>query len=284
MQNSDAESTNFPGKMTIRLGDMLMDFTRPSVMGILNCTPDSFYSGSRLLNEHDILTRANEMLNSGAAILDVGGYSSRPNAEDISTEVELRRVLPVITAIRREFPKAIISLDTFRSEVAHAGLENGANMINDISGFSIDPKIIDVVAKYKVPYVLMHMRGTPQTMQSLTHYDNIFMDILHYFTLKIQVLKDHGIHDVLIDPGFGFSKTLEQNHFLLQHLEHFQILEKPILLGVSRKSMITKKLGITAAEGLPGTIALNAIGLSKGASILRVHDAREAKDLIDLIF
>ena len=263
--------------------DKLIDFSTPLVMGIVNCTPDSFYSGSRSLDTDEILTRVKDMLKSGADILDIGGYSSRPGAEDVSVAEEIARVVPVISAIRQNFPEVIISLDTFRSEVAEEGLKNGVDLINDISGFSIDPKLVDVVAKYKVPYVLMHMRGTPQTMQDQTEYDNLYKDLILYFSEKIDYLTQKGVQDILIDPGFGFSKTLEQNHELLDSLEHFHVLNRPILLGISRKSMIYKKLGITAEESLPGTIALNAIGLSKGASVLRVHDVKEAVDLVRLI-
>ncbi len=269
--------------MSMVVRDKLIDFSTPRVMGIINCTPDSFYSGSRSMNIDDILARVKDMLKSGADILDIGGYSSRPGAEEVSIEEEIERVVPVISAIRNQFPKAIISLDTFRAEVAEEGLKNGADLINDISGFSIDPKLVDVVVKYKVPYILMHMRGTPQTMQELTDYDNLYKDLVMYFSEKIDYLTKKGVRDILIDLGFGFSKTLEQNHELMQSLEHFQVLNKPILLGISRKSMIYKKLGITAEDSLPGTIALNAIGLSKGASILRVHDVKEAADLIRLI-
>ena len=283
MQNSDVESTKFPRKMSMVIRDKLIDFSTPLVMGIINCTPDSFYSGSRSLSTDEILARIKDMLNSGADILDIGGYSSRPGAEEVSIDEETERVIPVISAIRKQFPEVIISLDTFRSQVAEEGLKNGADLINDISGFSIDPELVDVVAKYKAPYVLMHMRGTPQTMQEFTKYDNLYKEILLYFSEKIDYLTKKGVRDILIDPGFGFSKTVEQNHELLHCLEHFQVLDKPILLGISRKSMIYKKLGITAKESLPGTIALNAIGLSKGASVLRVHDVKEAVDLVRLI-
>lgn len=284
MQNLKVESTNFPGKMSLVSGDKLIDLSTPLVMGILNCTPDSFYVGSRLKDSDEVILRAEQMIKFGASILDIGGYSSRPGAQDISINEEIQRVVPAISAIRKRFPNVLISLDTFRSEVAEAGLKNGADIINDISGFSIDPSIIDVVAKHKAPYILMHMRGTPQNMENHTHYDNLFKELVSYFSEKLQILKSKGVKDVIIDPGFGFSKTLEQNHQILHFIEHLKILEKPILLGISRKSMIYKKLDITPEESLHGTIALNAIGLSKGASILRVHDVKEASNLIRLLF
>lgn len=261
----------------------MLDLSVPKVMAILNITPDSFYSGSRVSNEAEILERVKNMLNDGADILDVGGYSTRPGADNISEAEEMDRIAPVIAAIHQTFPDAIISIDTFRSNVARTALECGASIINDISGFEIDPDIADVAAENNVPYILMHMRGTPQTMTSQTNYDNLIMDIASYFSKKIQVLQDKGVKDIIIDPGFGFSKTIEQNYQLLEEMEILSFLNKPILLGISRKSMIYKKLGIKPEEALNGTIALNAIGLSKGANILRVHDVKEAVDLIRLL-
>ena len=283
MQNSNVEGTNIPAISSIRVGDKLIDLSTPLVMGIVNITPDSFYDASRLTNEGAILSKVKEMLIHGASIIDVGGYSSRPGAENIDLSTELSRITPAIKSIRSEFPDAIISIDTFRSEVARAGIEAGADIINDISGFSIDHQIVNVAAEYKVPYILMHMRGTPQNMQQQTTYGNIFKEMMLYFSEKIQILKAAGINDIIIDPGFGFSKTIAQSHYILQHLEHFQLLEKPLLIGLSRKAMIYKKLDVSPEEALPGTIALNAVALSKGASILRVHDVKEAVDLIKLM-
>lgn len=260
-----------------------MDLSKPVVMGILNITPDSFYAESRAIQEDQILSRVKDMLMHGASIIDIGGYSSRPGATDISEKEELERVIPVIEMIRSNFPDCTISLDTFRGTVAEAGINVGANIINDISGFEIDPTLLDVVSRYKVPYVLMHMRGTPQTMMNLTEYDNIVNDIVLYFSEKLETLRNAGINDVILDPGFGFSKTMEQNYMLLNSLERFRILECPLLVGVSRKGMIYKKLGVKPEEALNGTIALNAIALSKGASIIRVHDVKEAKELVDLL-
>lgn len=283
MQNSKFESTKNPTKHCINVRGKLLDLSVPKVMAILNITPDSFYSGSRVSNEAEILERVKNMLNDGADILDVGGYSTRPGADNISEAEEMDRVAPVIAAIHQTFPDAIISIDTFRSNVAKTALECGASIINDISGFEIDPDIADVAAENNVPYILMHMRGTPQTMTSHTNYDNLFMDIASYFSKKIQVLQNKGVKDIIIDPGFGFSKTIEQNYQLLEEMENLSFLNKPILLGISRKSMIYKKLGIKPEEALNGTIALNAIGLSKGANILRVHDVKEAVELVRLL-
>ncbi|MFK7786102.1 MAG: dihydropteroate synthase [Crocinitomicaceae bacterium] len=283
MQNSSVEDTYFGSISSIRLGDKLLDLSIPVVMGILNATPDSFYADSREKTALDALDKAREMITHGAAIIDVGGYSTRPGADEISIEEETERVVPVIEAIHKEFPEVAISIDTFRSKVAEQAILAGANIINDVSGFEIDPDIIEVAAKYQTAYILMHMRGTPKTMQSHTEYDNLFKDISLYFSEKIERLKKAGLNDVIIDPGFGFAKTIEQNYELLHNLEAFHLFGKPLLAGLSRKSMIYKKLGITPEESLNGTIALNAIALSKGAKILRVHDVKEAVELIRLL-
>jgi len=283
MQNSDVEVTNFPKNTSMRIGDKLIDLSTPIVMGIINVTPDSFYSRSRLTNQKEILLKVDEMLQDGATIIDIGGYSSRPGAESVPQSEEIKRIAPVLESVRKSFPNAIFSLDTFRSEIAAFGLEAGMDIINDISGFSIDPKLPEVVARYKAPYILMHMRGTPQTMNKNTNYDNIFKEMVFYFTEKIRILQEKGVTDIIIDPGFGFSKTMEQNYFILNNLQHFQLLNKPILAGLSRKSMIYKKLGITAEESLNGTIALNTLALSKGAKLLRVHDVKEAVELIKIM-
>lgn len=283
MQNLSVEDTNFGSISSIRVGDKLLDLRIPVVMGILNTTPDSFYAESREKTLSGAFEKAKEMIADGAKIIDIGGYSTRPGADDISVEEEKARVVPIIEQLRVEFPELVISIDTFRSEVAEAAILAGANLINDVSGFELDPAIVYVAAKHQVPYILMHMRGTPQTMQSLTDYDNLFNDLSRYFSEKIDQLKRAGLKDVILDPGFGFAKTIEQNHHLLRHLEAFQLFGLPILAGLSRKSMIYKKLGITPEESLNGTIALNAIALSKGAKILRVHDVKEAVELISLL-
>lgn len=283
MQNSSVEDTYFGSISSIRVGDYLLDLSIPVVMGIVNATPDSFYAGSRKQERSSALDTARQMILEGAKIVDVGGYSTRPSAAEITIDQELGRVLPIIEALRSEFPAIAISIDTFRSEVAEKAILAGANIINDVSGFEIDPKIVAVTAKYNVPYVLMHMRGTPTTMQSLTDYENIFKEISLYFSQKIAHLQTSGVHDIILDPGFGFAKTIEQNHHLLSNLDAFQLFGKPVLVGLSRKSMIYKKLGISPEESLEGTIALNTIALLKGAKILRVHDVKEAKALIDLL-
>lgn len=283
VQNSKVEDTYFNVNRSIRIGDKLLDLSTPVVMGIVNITPDSFYSGSRSSLEDDVLQRVNDMLMSGATIIDIGGYSSRPGADDVSESEEIDRVTPAILSISKAFPESIISIDTFRGKVADEAISAGAHIINDISGFEIDPTIADIAGKHQVPYILMHMRGTPQTMQSMTDYDHIFSEITQYFSSKMEVLRQKGVTDVILDPGFGFGKTIEQNHYLLRHLDTFQFLNAPVLAGLSRKSMIYKKLGITPEEALNGTIALNAIALSKGASILRVHDVKEAVELVNLL-
>jgi len=281
MQISNVENTKNQSNYSIRVGDKLIDLSTPIVMGIVNVTPDSFFAGSRKESINEVIEVVQRMQKEGATIVDIGGYSSRPGAENISIEEEISRVIPVIKAVKEQFSDLLISLDTFRSEVAENGMLNGADIINDISGFEIDPKIVDVVAKYKAPYVLMHMKGTPQTMQNKTNYDSIFKEMVGYFSEKIDFLTSKGVVDIIIDPGFGFSKTIEQNYFILEHLEHLQLLNKPILIGLSRKSMIYKKLGITPEESLPETVRLNRIVLEKGADILRVHDVKEAAELID---
>lgn len=280
MQVSNVENTKKQANYSIRVGDKLIDLSTPIVMGIVNVTPDSFYAKSRSNSTLSVLDKVEQMQSEGVEIVDIGGYSSRPGAKNISIEEEILRTSPIIHAIKSEFPELVISLDTFRSEVANSGVENGADIINDISGFSIDPTIIDVVAKHKTPYILMHMRGTPQTMQSFTDYDNIFSDMMFYFSEKIKILQEKGVNDIIIDPGFGFSKTIEQNYEVFENIEHFQLLNKPVLIGISRKSMIYKKLNINPEESLNETIRLNEIALNKGANILRVHDVKEAVNLI----
>nr|WP_317173712.1 dihydropteroate synthase [Adhaeribacter radiodurans] len=255
----------------------------PIVMGILNVTPDSFYEGSRHTTTDEVVAQAEKMLAEGADILDIGGYSSRPGATDISVDEEKARVIPAIEAIRRAFPGTFISIDTFRSEIAQAAVQAGASIINDISGGSLDDKMFATAATLKVPYILMHMRGTPQTMKQLTSYDNLIVELVTYFEHKVAQLRAAGVVDIIIDPGFGFAKTVEQNFTLLRNLNEFSLFELPILVGLSRKSMTYKTLGIEASEALPGTIALNTVALLQGASILRVHDVKEAVQTIKLV-
>jgi dihydropteroate synthase len=277
------QSKLFSSNKTLNLQGKLVDLSMPKVMGILNVTPDSFYGGSRFAEPLGILKQVEKMIIEGADFIDVGGYSSRPGATDISEKEETERVLPTIQSIQKEFPDAIISIDTFRSEVAKQAVMNGASMINDISGGEADAKMMDTVAALQVPYIAMHMRGTPQTMTQLTTYENLIKDITDYFHKKINQLHNLGIKDVIIDPGFGFAKTVDQNFELLNHLDYFQLLGKPLLAGLSRKSMIWRTLKTTPENALNGTTALHAVALMKGASILRVHDVKEAVETIRLL-
>jgi dihydropteroate synthase len=272
----------FQTNHTIRLRGNLIDLSTPLVMGILNTTPDSFYEGSRTFSVDTALERAGQMLAEGATILDVGGYSSRPGAADIPQAEELNRVLPVIESLTKHFPDVYISIDTFRAEVARQAVEAGACMVNDVSGGSLDSQLFETVAKLKVPYVLMHMRGTPQTMKSLTGYEDIVKEVVDYFGQKVYLLRQLDIKDIILDVGFGFAKTIEQNYFLLKNLDAFKIIGLPILAGLSRKSLIYKKLGVPVSGALNGTTVLNTLALTKGASILRVHDVREAVEAIKL--
>ena len=267
----------------IRIGKNLVDLVTPKVMSILNCTPDSFYSESRVDSISNALFRAEKHIQDGADILDIGGYSSRPGASEVSENEELKRVIPIIEAIRKAFPEIIISCDTFRGKVAQEALEVGAQIINDISGGEIDPTILSVVSNFKCPYVLMHSKGTPQTMHNHTNYTSIFKEVVTYFSQKLHQLQLAGVHDVLLDPGFGFAKTLEQNYALFNQLADFHFLGRPILIGVSRKSMIYKKLEVTPKESLNGTTVLHTKALLAGAKILRVHDTKEAKEVIRIL-
>ena len=252
-------------------------------MGIINLTPDSFYDGGKLTSEKSILLQAEKMLIEGATFLDLGGYSSRPGAEFVSEKEELSRVLPVVSLILDEFPDTNLSIDTFRSSIAKKCVEAGAAMINDISGGNIDSNMMAIVNELKVPFCMMHMRGTPETMMQTIEYKNILKELLFYFSEKIAIAKAIGINDIIVDPGFGFSKLAQQNFELLSGLELFNNLEAPLLVGISRKSMIYKSLDISAEEALNGTTALHSIALYKGASILRVHDVKEAMECVNLL-
>jgi dihydropteroate synthase len=268
----------------INTGGKLLDLNIPRVMGILNITPDSFFKGSRYQTDKEILKTATQMLEDGADILDIGGYSSRPGAEDISVKEEGDRVLKAIKLVRKNLPDAIISVDTFRADIAsEAIIEFGANMINDISGGDGDNNMFSVVSKLNVPYIIMHMKGTPRTMQHQPAYDDIVADILKWFGERIFKLKSAGVKDIIIDPGFGFGKTIDHNFELLRRLSDFSIAGLPVLVGISRKSMIWKTLDISADDALNGTTALNAIALLHEADILRVHDVREAVQTVRLI-
>ena len=260
----------------------LICFDTPKVMGILNITPDSFYAQSRT-TPAEVLRKAEQMLEEGATFVDIGGYSSRPNAQEVSPQEELQRVVPVVEALVKHFPDIRISVDTFRAEVARESLEAGACIINDISAGQIDPAIWDVVAHYQVPYIAMHMRGTPQTMQTYTEYDKLTKDILYYFSQVKDKARQLKINDLIVDPGFGFSKTLAQNYELMQQLALFKALECPILVGISRKSMIYKLLDTTPETALNGTTVLNTFALLHGADILRVHDVKEAVECVKIV-
>ncbi|MFY0628383.1 MAG: dihydropteroate synthase [Reichenbachiella sp.] len=259
-----------------------MDLSKPKVMGIINLTADSFFDGGKIKSDLDLLSKVEFMLSEGVDILDVGAYSSRPGAIDIPVEQEKEGAVNGIRKILEEFPDAVVSIDTFRSEIARNCLEVGADIVNDISGGSLDNGMFDLIESANVPYIMMHMRGNPQTMKGLTTYDNLITDIIDYFNGKVHELNQRGIKDVVIDPGFGFAKTKEQSFTLLSQLEALRMLGRPILCGVSRKSMIFKTLELTPNEALNGTTALNMACLMKGASILRVHDVKEAKETIKL--
>lgn len=268
--------------MTINCKGQLIDLSTPKVMGILNVTPNSFYDGGKFKSETDVLKQVEKMLTEGATFIDLGAYSSKPNADFVSEEEEIVRIIPIVNLILKNFPDALISIDTFRSKVAELSIENGASIINDISAGSLDDKMFKVIAKHNVPYIMMHLRGTPQTMQNFTDYENIVKEILFYFSQKVATARSFGINDLIVDPGFGFAKTTDQNFEVLQKLELFQMLELPLLVGVSRKSMIYKTLQNNPSEALNGTTVLNTIALNKGANILRVHDVNEAVQCVTL--
>ncbi|MFZ1807664.1 MAG: dihydropteroate synthase [Cyclobacteriaceae bacterium] len=272
----------FSSNKTLNVGGRLIHFDTPKIMGILNITPDSFFDGGKHTDEKSILLLAERMINDGADFIDVGGYSSRPGAKDISPEEELERVIPAIKAIVKRFPKTIISIDTFRSEVAIQAIEEGALMVNDISGGELDNKMFDLVAKHHVPYILMHMKGTPQTMKSKAEYENLIKEMLDYFHPKLHQLRQLGVADIMIDPGFGFAKTIAHNFELLKQLDLLKVLDKPMVIGLSRKSMIWKTLDTDPENALNGTTVLNTIALLKGASILRIHDVKEAVEAVKL--
>lgn len=267
---------------TLNCKGRLLVIVQPIVMGILNVTPDSFYSGSRLQTEEAILQKATQMIHEGATILDIGGQSTRPNSTRISTEEELERVLPAIKSIKNKFPTVFISIDTYNASVATEAVAAGADMVNDISAGTMDAEMIATVAALNVPFIAMHMQGTPSTMQQNPAYINVATEVVDYFIKKTEQLKQAGIKDILIDPGFGFGKTMEHNFQLLKQLEVFSIFHLPLLAGLSRKSTIYKTLGISSEEALNGTTVLNTIALTKGATILRVHDVKEAKEAITL--
>lgn len=272
-------------KKTLNLRGKILSLEEPLVMGILNLTPDSFFADSRVSpeNAETLLARAEAMLTAGADILDVGGYSTRPGATAIAPEAELARVIPAVAALRQAFPDAALSVDTFRAAVAEAAVKAGADLINDVSGGNLDADMFATVARLKVPYVLMHMRGTPETMQQFTHYDYLISDVLRELQQKVYMLNSMGVADLIVDPGFGFAKTPEQNFSLIAGLSAFAEMGYPLLVGVSRKSTITKTLHVATSEALNGTTVLHTAALLNGANMLRVHDVKEAREAIVLV-
>jgi dihydropteroate synthase len=278
----EAKDTFFYKKSTINCEGKLVSLSHPVVMGILNVTPDSFYEHSRIRGTEALLRQAEAMLQEGAGILDIGGYSTRPEAPEVTPEEERIRVIPAIRAVRQAFPDCLISVDTFRAVIAQEAVEAGANIINDVSGGMLDEAMFETAGRLQVPYILMHMRGTPQTMSQLTEYEDIMLDMVRYFEPRIVQLQAAGVRDIILDPGFGFAKTIDQNFEVLRRLGDLKLLGLPVLAGLSRKSMTYKTLDIPATEALAGTIALNTIALMHGASILRVHDVKEAVQTIKL--
>ena len=269
---------------SLNINGRLLDLSEPQVMGILNVTPDSFYSGSRKQTEDEIESRVRQIIGEGASIIDIGAYSSRPNADDVSPSEEMERLRKGLSVIQRVAPNAIVSVDTFRADVAKMCVEEyGVGIVNDISGGMLDKDMFATVAKLGIPYILMHMQGTPQNMQQNPHYDDVVKEVFMYFAEKVQRLRDLGVKDIILDPGYGFGKTIEHNYELMNHQEELLEFELPLLVGISRKSMIYKALGITADEALNGTSVLNTISLLKGANILRVHDVATCVEVVNLI-
>ena len=279
----DTKDTFFSNKYNMNCEGKLIDLSTPKIMGVLNVTPDSFFDGGQNNSISTALKQVEKMMNEGATFIDVGGYSSRPNASDVSIEDEIRRTSPIIASIKKQFPSALISIDTFRSEVAKEAVNSGACIINDISAGKLDDKMFEFIANVKKPYIVMHMRGNPQNMQSKTSYSNVANEVIKELSQTTKTLALKGVNDVIIDPGFGFSKTLNQNYMLLNNLESLQILERPILVGISRKSMIYNLLKNKPENALNGTTAINTIALLKGANILRVHDVKEAFEITQII-
>lgn len=276
IQTHPAQSINAKGK--------LISFDKPQLMGILNVTPDSFYDGGRHTTVENAIQKSRQLITEGADIIDIGAFSSRPGASLISSQEEMDRALPAIEAIQKEFPDILLSIDTFRADVAEEAVKSGIHIINDVSGGTIDENMFPTVARLQVPYVLMHMRGLPENMQHLTAYNDVVTDVALFLGERVAALRALGVKDIILDPGFGFAKTMEQNYELLYHVNELHYLGLPILGGISRKSMIYKKLGITPNESLNATTALNTLLLERGVQILRVHDVKEAKQLIDLLY
>lgn len=269
---------------TLNVRGRLFDLLKPQVMGILNVTPDSFYAGSRMETEEAVRSRVKQIIAEGGSMIDVGAYSSRPGAADVSAEEEMKRLRRGMSIVREEAPEIPVSVDTFRADVAKMAVEElGVDIINDISGGELDKEMFKTVARLGVPYILMHMKGTPQTMQQAPHYDDLMKEVMLYFAEKVQQLRDLGQKDIVLDPGYGFAKTIDHNYELLRHQEMLEVFELPLLVGVSRKSMIYRFLGSSPEEALNGTTVLNTIALQKGANILRVHDVKEAVEVVRLV-
>ncbi len=283
MDNREHKDTVINPNYLLQWEGKSLDLSTAKVMGILNVTPDSFYDGGKYDDGASMMDDVEEMIDEGVDIIDVGGISTRPGAKDVDEQEEFNRVIPVVEEIRRKFPKVLISVDTYRSGIARASVDIGADMINDVSAGAFDEKLIETVADLNVPYILMHMKGTPQNMQEGPVYEDVFTEILRFFKLTIGQLKERGVNQIIVDPGFGFGKSLEHNYMVLRKLDGFKVLNLPILVGISRKSMISKLLNIDAEDGLNGTSVLNGIALLNGASILRVHDVKEARETINLI-
>lgn len=274
------KSSFFSKKRTLNISGRLVRFDQPMLMGVLNITPDSFYDGGRYFQMETLMPRVEQMLNEGADIIDLGAMSTRPGSEGIPADEEKKRLLPVIKKIREQFPDSIISVDTYRAVIAKESVKQGADMINDVSGGQMDDRIFETIARLKVPYVLMHMQGTPETMQKQPQYSDVIKDVSFFFTKQLEKLKKLGVRDIILDPGFGFGKSLDHNYQLLDGLKNFNVFEMPVVIGLSRKSMINKVLGTKPEDALNGTTALHMLALERGADILRVHDVREAKETI----
>ncbi|WP_027078480.1 dihydropteroate synthase [Maribacter antarcticus] len=268
--------------MTINCKGELIDLKLPRVMGILNVTPDSFFDGGRFKDEKNALKQVEKMMLEGASFIDIGAYSSKPGADEVSEALELKRIIPIVELVLKYFPDVLLSIDTFRGTVARECVERGAAIVNDISAGLRDETLLDTIANLQVPYIMMHMRGTPKTMQKQTVYQHLMQDILLFFSQRLAMAREKGIHDIIIDPGFGFAKTLEQNYQLLQQLEALKVTDLPVLAGISRKSMIYKLLNSEPENALNGTTALHIVALTKGANILRVHDVKEAVECVRL--
>jgi len=276
------KKTAFSGRKTIRCGTQLIDLSQPRVMGIINSTPDSFYAGSRHQTEQAILQQTEQQLAEGATFIDIGGHSTRPGAETVPRETEWERTIPAIRAILKHFPETLISIDTYRSSIARAALDEGAVMVNDVSGGNFDEAMFATVANYQVPYIIMHMQGTPQTMQQNPHYEDVTQEIIHELSAKVEALQTKQVNDIIIDPGFGFGKNLDHNFQLLRQLAVFQVFDLPIMAGLSRKSMIKNVLDTAPSDALNGTTVLNTLALMNGAHLLRVHDVQPAAEAIAL--